>query len=107
MVNPPSTMVRLPRALFAECLAYDRCLKTDEPAVDKVSLAWPSNGLVRRLGPSAVALTLAAPMCACSSACFGSDLSRQVWRWLPPAPGPSSWPRPACSTGTEPRPAGG
>ena len=62
MVNPPSARVRLPRALVAECLAYDRCVKTDEPAVDKVALAWPSNGLVRRLGPSAVALTLGRPL---------------------------------------------
>jgi hypothetical protein len=57
-----ASTVRVPHELAAECLAYTRCVKTDEPAVDKVLLGWPSSGLVRRLAPSTAALTFGRPL---------------------------------------------
>lgn len=45
--------VAVPLEVVAECLAYDRCITTDEPAIDRVSLRCPSGGRARRLVPSA------------------------------------------------------
>jgi hypothetical protein len=52
----------VPRRLAAECLAYSRCVKTDELAVDKVLIGWPGNGLLRRIAPSATALAFGRPL---------------------------------------------
>jgi hypothetical protein len=55
-------IVLIPRALAAECLAYSRCVRTDEPAVDKAVLGWPASGMLRRLAPSATAMTFGRPL---------------------------------------------
>jgi hypothetical protein len=52
----------MPRGLAAECLAYSRCVKTDELAVDKVLIGWPGNRLLRRIAPSATGLTFGRPL---------------------------------------------
>jgi hypothetical protein len=57
-----NTTVRLPREFAAECLAYSRCIKTDERAVDNVLLGWPSTGMLRRMVPSVAALTFGRPL---------------------------------------------
>lgn len=47
--------VVVPLEVVAECLAYDRCITTDEPAIDRVSLRGPSGRRSHRLVPSAAA----------------------------------------------------
>lgn len=54
-VRVSASAVQLPVEVVAECLAYDRCVKTDEPAIDRVSLRWPPLRLSRRLAPARAA----------------------------------------------------
>jgi hypothetical protein len=57
-----NTTVRVPRELAAECLEYSGCIKTGEPAVDKVVLRWPSTGVLRRMAPSVAGLGFGRPL---------------------------------------------
>jgi len=53
---------RVPRTVAADYLAYPRCIKTDEPAVDNVLIRWPADGLLRRMAPAVTAPSLGRPV---------------------------------------------